>query len=84
VTYDPGLDLRILDDAGTDPGILPLLGFLLEQLWEQQHGGRLRASTYQEIGGVKGALLHHAEQAFETYGTTTVSDVPVSSKPSFS
>lgn len=66
VTYDPGLDLRILDDAGTDPGVLPLLGFVLEQLWERQHGGRLSAATYQEIGGVRGALLQHAEQVWKS------------------
>lgn len=66
VTYDPGLDLRILDDAGTDPGVLPLLGFVLEQLWERQRGGRLSAATYQEIGGVKGALLQHAEQVWKS------------------
>ncbi|MGW6963304.1 nSTAND1 domain-containing NTPase [Streptomyces zaomyceticus] len=65
VTYDPGLDLRILDDAGTDPGVLPLLGFLLEKLWERQRGGRLSATVYQEIGGVRGALLDHAERVWE-------------------
>ncbi|MEU0523680.1 nSTAND1 domain-containing NTPase [Streptomyces niveus] len=66
VTYDPGLDLRILEDTGADPGVLPLLGFLLEQLWERKRGGRLSAATYQEIGGVKGALLHHAEHVWES------------------
>ncbi|MFI6121994.1 trypsin-like peptidase domain-containing protein [Streptomyces sp. NPDC051064] len=66
VTYDPGLDLRILDDTGTDPGVLPLLGFLLGQLWDRQRGGRLSATTYQEIGGVKGALLQHAEQVWKS------------------
>ncbi|MGW9131994.1 nSTAND1 domain-containing NTPase [Streptomyces sp. NPDC055681] len=66
VTYDPGLDLRILDDAGTDSGVLPLLGFVLEELWERQRGGRLSAATYQEIGGVTGALLQHAGQVWKS------------------
>lgn len=66
VTYDPGLDLRILDDTGSDPGVLPLLGFLLEQLWERQRGGRLSAAVYQEIGGVRGALLDHARRVWES------------------
>ncbi|MFJ7985803.1 trypsin-like peptidase domain-containing protein [Streptomyces sp. NPDC096351] len=66
VTYDPGLDQRILDDAGTDPGVLPLLGFLLEKLWERQTGGRLSAAVYQEIGGVRGALLDHAERVWKS------------------
>ncbi|MGA5555398.1 trypsin-like peptidase domain-containing protein [Streptomyces lavendulocolor] len=64
VAYDPGLDRRILDDAGGDPGVLPLLGFVLEQLWEQRAGGRLRAAAYEEMEGVTGALELHAERAW--------------------
>ncbi|GAA2920865.1 trypsin-like peptidase domain-containing protein [Streptomyces enissocaesilis] len=64
VAYDPGLEQRILDDAGGAPGILPLLGFVLTQLWDRQSGGRLRLTTYDEIGGVHGALARHAEQAW--------------------
>ncbi|MFE6334335.1 trypsin-like peptidase domain-containing protein [Streptomyces sp. NPDC057798] len=64
VAYDPGLEKRILDDAGGAPGILPLLGFVLTQLWDRRSGGRLRMTTYEEIGGVSGALARHAEQAW--------------------
>ncbi|MFJ4969630.1 trypsin-like peptidase domain-containing protein [Streptomyces sp. NPDC088755] len=64
VAYEPGLEQRILDDAGGAPGILPLLGFVLTQLWDRQSGGRLRRTTYDEIGGVHGALARHAEQAW--------------------
>ncbi|WNF31066.1 trypsin-like peptidase domain-containing protein [Streptomyces sp. C11-1] len=64
VAYDPGLEQRILDDAGGAPGILPLLGFVLTQVWDRQSGGRLRLTTYDEIGGVHGALARHAEQAW--------------------
>ncbi|MEV0221699.1 trypsin-like peptidase domain-containing protein [Streptomyces sp. NPDC050704] len=65
VTYDPGLDQRLLDDAGGEPGILPLLGFVLEKLWERQTAGRLRATAYDEMGGVSGALQQHAGQAWK-------------------
>ncbi|MGW5877244.1 nSTAND1 domain-containing NTPase [Nocardiopsis terrae] len=64
VEYDPGLDQRILDDAGQDPGVLPLLGFVLAKLWERRTGGRLRAEAYEELGRVPGALRRHAEQAW--------------------
>ncbi|GII63503.1 hypothetical protein Skr01_35880 [Sphaerisporangium krabiense] len=64
VAYEPGLTRRILDDAGGEPGILPLLGFVLQQLWEQQDGGYLRNAAYEEMQGVSGALRHHAEQAW--------------------
>jgi hypothetical protein len=64
VDYDPGLDRRILDDAGGEPGILPLLGFVLRQLWDRREAGRLRATAYEEMGGVSGALERHAELAW--------------------
>ncbi|MFF1449564.1 AAA family ATPase [Streptomyces sp. NPDC058274] len=64
VAYDPGLDRRILDDAGGEPGILPLLGFVLEQLWRRRSVGRLRATTYDEMNGVSGALALHSENAW--------------------
>ncbi|SDP67161.1 AAA ATPase domain-containing protein [Actinopolyspora xinjiangensis] len=65
VDYDPGLDRRILDDARGEPGILPLLSFVLTQLWENKASGRLRASTYEAIGGVSGALRRHAEEVWK-------------------
>ncbi|MCK9868697.1 serine protease [Nocardiopsis dassonvillei] len=64
VEYDPGLDRRILDDAGDGPGTLPLLSFVLEQLWRDRAAGRLRAATYDRIGGVPGALSKHADDAW--------------------
>ncbi|GGX75082.1 nSTAND1 domain-containing NTPase [Streptomyces hiroshimensis] len=64
VEYDPGLDRRILDESGDEPGILPLLGFVLAQLWERRAAGRLQAATYEDLGGVSGALRRHADQAW--------------------
>ncbi|MEU1821227.1 trypsin-like peptidase domain-containing protein [Streptomyces abikoensis] len=64
VEYDPGLDRRILDDAGDEPGVLPLLGFVLAQLWERRAAGRLQAVTYEDLGGVSGALRRHADEAW--------------------
>ncbi|MDT0327005.1 nSTAND1 domain-containing NTPase [Nocardiopsis lambiniae] len=66
VEYDPGLERRILDDAGDEPGILPLLGFVLKELWERRAVGRLQASVYEDLGGVSGALRGHAEEAWRT------------------
>ncbi|GHB10487.1 hypothetical protein GCM10010330_75680 [Streptomyces tendae] len=64
VEYDPGLERRIVADAGSAPGVLPLLGFVLAQLWEHQAAGRLRTATYEENEGVSGALRLHAENAW--------------------
>nr|WP_236240334.1 trypsin-like peptidase domain-containing protein [Streptomyces sp. CC228A] len=65
VEYDPGLVERILSDAGDDPGVLPLLGFVLGALWERRSCGRLPAAAYEEMGGVSGALKQHAAAAWK-------------------
>ncbi|WP_406675494.1 NACHT and WD repeat domain-containing protein [Nonomuraea sp. N2-4H] len=65
VSYEPGLVRRMLDDAGDEPGILPLLGFVLEQLWERQDGGHLRNAAYEELGRVSGALEQHADETWK-------------------
>ncbi|MFD5899581.1 trypsin-like peptidase domain-containing protein [Streptomyces sp. NPDC060366] len=67
VSYEPGLARRILEDAGSEPGALPLLGFVLRHLWEEQSGGRLRVEAYERAGGVSGALRRHAEEAWRKY-----------------
>ncbi|MFI1225585.1 MULTISPECIES: trypsin-like peptidase domain-containing protein [unclassified Streptomyces] len=67
VEYDPGLAERILEDACREPENLPLLGFLLKQLWDNRSAGRLRTSTYQELNGVEGALEEHCEAAWKRY-----------------
>ncbi|WP_028936170.1 serine protease [Pseudonocardia spinosispora] len=62
--FEPGLVDRILDDTGEEPGRLPLLESLLAQLWEQRDGGVLRASTYEQLGGVHTAIARRAEQVW--------------------
>ncbi|MFF3609719.1 trypsin-like peptidase domain-containing protein [Streptomyces sp. NPDC002463] len=75
VTYDPGLARRILDDACGEPENLPLLGFVLKKLWDDQFAGRLRATTYEAMHGVLGALEKHCEQAWkECVGTNAKAD----------
>jgi len=43
---------------------LPLLQFTLHQLFLRRSGHRLTLQAYHEIGGVKGALLQHAEKTY--------------------
>ncbi|MEV8228940.1 trypsin-like peptidase domain-containing protein [Streptomyces sp. NPDC079167] len=64
VEYSAGLATRIVEDAVGRPGALPLLGFLLESLWEQRRGGRLRFDTYERLGGVGRALGERADTAW--------------------
>src|SRR5207249_1243872 len=43
---------------------LPLLQFTLEQLFQRRCGHKLTREAYQEIGGVKGALVRQAESTY--------------------
>jgi DNA-binding SARP family transcriptional activator len=65
VIFEPGLVGRLLDDAGNEPGNLPLLQFALTLLWERRVGGQLSHAAYEEIGGVAGALTSYADHVYE-------------------
>lgn len=67
VSYEPGLAERVLADAGEEPGVLPLLGFILDRLWRNQDGGVLTHESYAELGGVAGALGQHAERLWSAH-----------------
>ncbi|MFC9430400.1 trypsin-like peptidase domain-containing protein [Streptomyces sp. NPDC056987] len=76
VRYADGLAQRILDDCGDGQGVLPLLEFTLDQLWERQHGGLLTHRAYEELGGVSGALAERAEAVWrrEVRGASGAAD----------
>lgn len=59
------LDDVLRDDAIAQPDALPLLQHTLLMLYEHRSEQQeLRFDTYRAIGGLEGALAHHAEQAF--------------------
>lgn len=62
--FEPALPSRILRDMGEEPGQLPLLSFLLEQLWTQRRGSVLTNEAYDAMGGVEGAIATAAEAVF--------------------
>jgi WD40 repeat protein len=69
--FEPGsetvlsLELRLRDAALEYPQSLPLLEFALEQLYERRTpDGRLTHAAYDAIGELRGAVAHHAEEAF--------------------
>jgi hypothetical protein len=62
--FEPGLSERILGDMGQEPGRLPLLSFLLEQLWKQRRAAVLTNEAYDAMGGVEGAITSVAEDVF--------------------
>src|SRR3712207_2355241 len=60
--FEDGLVEAILDEVGAEPGGLPLLEFLLKELWDQrERGGLLGFAAYRRTGGVKRAIAARAE-----------------------
>ncbi|MCP5075909.1 MAG: TIR domain-containing protein [Rhodobacteraceae bacterium] len=63
--FEDGLVERILQDVGTEPGNLPLLEFLLTELWRMRKSGVLTNDAYTDLGGVEGAIAARADATFE-------------------
>lgn len=66
LTFQDGLVDRILDDAGDEPGSLPLLEFVLEELWKCRRGdGQLTHEAYGKLGRLTRAIATRAETFYE-------------------
>lgn len=61
--YADGLVGRIRTDMGEGSETLPLLAFTLKRLWEQKDGAWIGHRTYEEVHGVRGALVLQVEEA---------------------
>lgn len=62
LSFEAGLVDEILSDIGNEPGNLPLLEFLLKELWDRHSPDRrLTFSAYASTGGVKRAIATRAE-----------------------
>ncbi len=68
---DEGLVDEMLDAVAGERGALPLLAFAVERLWVHRDHERklLTRRAYSGIGGVAGALAHHAETTLEGIGS---------------
>jgi len=66
ITFEGNLIGDLLFEMQGQVGVLPLLQFTLEQLFQRRSGHRLTLQAYREIGGVKGALSQHAEKTYAT------------------
>lgn len=57
----------LLQELDRSFGDLPLLEFVLEQLWEHRRGGALTLQAYlQKIGGLKGAIERKAQAVYDS------------------
>jgi WD40 repeat protein/DNA-binding SARP family transcriptional activator len=62
---EAGLADLILEDAGDEPGALPLLSHALLETWRRRRGRRLTVAGYLKAGGVRGAIARTAESTFQ-------------------
>src|SRR5262249_40480964 len=60
---DPALPREIVNQVAESPGALPLVAFTAAQLWEHRDRAsrQLTRAAYEQIGGVIGALVRHAD-----------------------
>ena len=65
LTFEAGLVDLLLEQAGDEPGHLPLLEFVLRQLWEQRRGGLMHHEAYREMGQLEGAIAKKAQALYE-------------------
>jgi transcriptional regulator with XRE-family HTH domain len=64
LTFEGDLVGDLLFEMQGQAEALPLLEFTLEQLFQQRCGHQLTHEAYEEIGGVKGALVKQAESTY--------------------
>lgn len=68
LTVEPELVEVLLQELSQTAGDLPLLEFVLEQLWEHRQPGELTLQVYQQqIGGLKGALERKAQALYTSF-----------------
>lgn len=64
---EKGFVEAIVRDVGNEPGALPFMEHALLQLWEKRHESQVFSiQTYNDIGGVQGALAKRADELFDT------------------
>ncbi len=63
---EKGLLTAILKDFSREPGALPLLEDVLEQLWQARNGAWLTLTAYEASGGISQALQRRAQACYET------------------
>jgi WD40 repeat protein/energy-coupling factor transporter ATP-binding protein EcfA2 len=69
VIFEKGLINQIIADFYEQAGSLPLLQYTLDLLWQKDHIQEriLNIKTYQEIGGVTGALEKQADKIYSQF-----------------
>lgn len=64
VEFEPGLIPRIVGDVSGEPGALPLLQYVLTELFEDRGDGHITTDSYERTGGVMAALGQRGEDLY--------------------
>ena len=62
--FEVGVVDQLVTDVLGEPAALPLLQFMLLQLWEHRDRNRVTYHAYQQLGGGRGALAHSADEFY--------------------
>jgi len=65
VRVESALTDALAAEIGDEPGGLPLLSTALVELWHERDEDWLRLSTYERLGGVRGAVARLAESSYD-------------------
>jgi formylglycine-generating enzyme required for sulfatase activity len=65
VAFEPGMVETLLDAVQSTRGGLPLLQFALREMWGRQQRKTITRKSYDEIGGVEGALAQRAGTIYD-------------------
>ncbi|MDM0053751.1 tetratricopeptide repeat protein [Variovorax sp. J22R115] len=63
--FETNLVELILEHAVGEPGHLPLLEFVLRELWEKRQGGVMHRAAYDAMGQLEGAIAKRADALYE-------------------
>ena len=64
IQVEPGLISEIVRDIANAPAYLPLLQYILSELFERRIEDRLTVQAYRSLGGVEGVLERQAEATY--------------------
>lgn len=64
IRFESGLPEHIISEAGEDAASLPLLAYVLDELWTNRSGQILTLDAYKKLNGFRGALGRAADRVY--------------------
>ncbi len=74
VGIDPALVAELMIEVMGQPASLPLLQYVLTEVFERRVDDQMTLEAYREVGGIAGALANRADRLLDELGTARVPD----------